>query len=648
MASRFTTILIANRGEIACRIIRAARAEGYRTVAVFSDADADALHVREADAAVNIGPAAPAQSYLSGQRILDAAKRSGAEAVHPGYGFLSENADFVQSCIAAGLVFIGPPPAAIRAMGDKSAAKARMIAAGVPCAPGYHGDDQTDLRFAAEAARIGCPVMVKASAGGGGRGMRLVRGLEDMNAAVQSARAEAIGAFGDGRLLLERALVNARHVEVQVFGDEHGAIVHLGERDCSIQRRHQKVIEEAPSPAVSAELRERMGAAAVQAARAVGYVGAGTVEFLLAGDGAFFFLEMNTRIQVEHPVTECVTGIDLVRLQLDVAQGKPLPFSQRDVALRGHAIEARLYAEDPCSDFMPRTGRIVAWRPGEGEGVRVDHGLSEGTDVSPFYDPMLAKIIAFGADREQARRRLVRALKDTFLAGIDNNREFLVAALQRQDFIEGSATTAFIAESSPSSASPPTPFRALALAAFVFAQGGGAVLPSPAWRRMPLLVERDGAITALAIRRRGDEWLVSRGDESLALRLIECGAREIRVACEGAVLQALLARSGDALTILLDGVGYEFADRTYAPPERRDENADGMVRAPVSGVLTSVEVRTGELVRRGQALATIEAMKMQHDILAPIDGIVESVHKRAGAQAPALALLFEIKASTAT
>ena len=398
MGARFTTILIANRGEIACRIIRAAHAEGYCAVAVFSDADAEALHVREADAAVNIGPAAPAQSYLSAQRILDAARKSGAEAVHPGYGFLSENADFAQSCIDAGLVFIGPPPVAMRAMGDKSAAKARMIGAGVPCAPGYHGDEQADERFAAEAARIGFPVMVKASAGGGGRGMRLVHASEDLSAALRAARAEAIGAFGDGRLLLERALTDARHVEVQVFGDEHGATVHLGERDCSIQRRHQKVIEEAPSPAVSAELRARMGAAAVQVARAVGYIGAGTVEFLLAADGGFYFLEMNTRIQVEHPVTECVTGIDLVRLQLDVAQGKPLPFAQGDVALRGHAIEARLYAEDPSSDFMPRTGRVVAWRPGAGEGVRVDHGLCEGMDISPFYDPMLAKIIAFGAE----------------------------------------------------------------------------------------------------------------------------------------------------------------------------------------------------------------------------------------------------------
>ena len=332
MSARFSSVLVANRGEIACRIIRAARAEGLRAVAVYSDADADALHVRLADAAVRIGPAAAAQSYLSIDALIAAAKAAGAEAVHPGYGFLAESADFAERCAAAGLVFVGPPPSAMRAMGDKSAAKALMMAAGVPCAPGYHGEDQSEARFAEESRHIGYPLMVKASAGGGGRGMRVVREPEALKAALHSARAEAESAFGDGRLLLERALLGARHVEIQVFGDEHGAIVHLGERDCSIQRRHQKLIEESPSPAVSPELRARMGAAAVQAARAVGYVGAGTVEFLLAGDGSFYFLEMNTRIQVEHPVTECVTGIDLVRLQFQVAQGRALPFGQSDVA----------------------------------------------------------------------------------------------------------------------------------------------------------------------------------------------------------------------------------------------------------------------------------------------------------------------------
>ena len=386
MSRRFSSVLVANRGEIACRVIRAARAEGLRTIAVFSDADDEALHVALADAAVRLGASAPAQSYLSIGALVDAAKATGAEAVHPGYGFLAESADFAEACARAGLVIVGPPASAIRAMGDKSAAKTAMAAAGVPCAPGYHGDDQSPARFVDEANRIGYPVMVKASAGGGGRGMRIVREAGALEAALRAARAEAESAFGDGRLLIERALIGARHVEIQVFGDEQGAIVHLGERDCSIQRRHQKLIEEAPSPAMTPALRAAMGAAAVKAAAAVGYVGAGTVEFLLAEDGRFYFLEMNTRIQVEHPVTECVTGVDCVRLQFQIAQGTPLPFDQSGVALRGHAIEARLYAEDPAADYLPSTGRITAWRAPEGDGVRVDCGIESGAMVTPFYE----------------------------------------------------------------------------------------------------------------------------------------------------------------------------------------------------------------------------------------------------------------------
>ena len=446
MSARFSSVLVANRGEIACRILRAAREEGLRTIAVFSDADAAAPHVRLADRRVRVGSSAPAQSYLSIGALIDAAKATGAEAVHPGYGFLAENADFAEACASAGLVFVGPPPAAIRAMGDKSAAKAKMEAAGVPCAPGYHGDDQSVSRFAQEAGRIGYPVMVKATAGGGGRGMRIVREPEALAAAFAAARSEAENAFGDGRLLIERALLGARHVEVQVFGDEQGRIVHLGERDCSIQRRHQKVIEEAPSPAVSPELRAAMGAAAVKAAAAVGYVGAGTVEFLLdspstegrtKGDPRFYFLEMNTRIQVEHPVTECVAGVDLVRLQFRVAQGERLPFAQDDVALRGHAIEARLYAEDPAADFLPSIGRLAAWRPANGEGVRIDAGVETGSAVTPFYDSMLAKIVASGASREEARLRLLRALEATFVAGVVTNRDFLARRAERPEFVEG-------------------------------------------------------------------------------------------------------------------------------------------------------------------------------------------------------------------
>jgi geranyl-CoA carboxylase alpha subunit len=640
MSARFSSVLVANRGEIACRIIRAARDEGLRVVAVYSDADANALHVRLADAAVRIGPATAAQSYLSIDALIAAAKATGAEAIHPGYGFLAESADFAERCATAGLVFVGPPPAAMRAMGDKSAAKARMMAAGVPCAPGYHDDDQSTARFAEEAWRIGYPLMVKASAGGGGRGMRIVRGPEALDAALRSASAEAGSAFGDGRLLLERALLGARHVEIQVFGDEHGAIVHLGERDCSIQRRHQKLIEESPSPALSPELRARMGAAALQAARAVGYVGAGTVEFLLDDDGSFYFLEMNTRIQVEHPVTECVTGIDLVRLQFQVAQGRPLPFNHSDVDLRGHAIEARLYAEDPSADFLPSTGRIVAWRPGEGEGVRVDCGLESGAEVGPHYDSLLAKVIAFGSDREEARRRLVRALRDTFVAGVATNRDFLIDVLSRREFIDGEATTAFLAGAPPRAAPPRR--EAIALAALLFVERPGAAAPTASWRASPLRLAVDGAEARASVRRQGGERIVTLDGETFTMRLLSRTSHDIRFSCGGVDRRAASVRDGDELWLDFDGACRRFVDRTYAPPLLRDDDSDGAVRSPVSGVIVGVEARAGDKVRRGQVLATVEAMKMQYSILAPIDGVVHTANASAGAQAQARAILFAI------
>jgi geranyl-CoA carboxylase alpha subunit len=644
MSARFSSVLVANRGEIACRIIRAARDEGLSAIAVYSDADAQALHVRLADAAVRIGPASAAQSYLSSDALIAAAKAAGAEAVHPGYGFLAESADFAERCAAAGFVFVGPPPAAMRAMGDKSAAKARMTAAGVPCAPGYHGDDQSLARFADEARRMGYPLMVKASAGGGGRGMRIVRSPETLDAGLRSASAEAASAFGDGRLLLERALLGARHVEVQIFGDEHGAIVHLGERDCSIQRRHQKLIEESPSPAVSPELRARIGAAAVQAARAVGYVGAGTVEFLLDDDGSFYFLEMNTRIQVEHPVTECVTGIDLVRLQFQVAQGRPLPFGHSDVAFRGHAIEARLYAEDPAADFLPSTGRIVAWRPGEGEGVRVDCGLESGAEVGPHYDSLLAKVIAFGSDREEARRRLARALRETFVAGVATNRDFLIDALSRREFIDGEATTAFLAGAPPRAAPPSR--EAIALAALLFVERAGApgptAKPTATWRASPLRLAVDGVEARASVGRRGEERIVTLDGETLAIQLLSRAGNDIRFTCGGVDRRAALACDGDELWLDFDGACRRFVDRTYAPPRLKDEDSDGAVRSPVSGVIVGVEAKVGEKVRRGQVLATVEAMKMQYSILAPIDGVVQTANAAAGAQAQARAILFAI------
>ena len=398
----FTKILIANRGEIACRVTRTAKALGYRTVAVFSDADAVALHVREADEAVRIGPPPAQESYLNIEALLAAAKLAGADAVHPGYGFLSENAAFAEACTKQGLVFIGPPAAAIDAMGNKARAKALMEAAGVPVVPGYRGADQSDETLIVEGRRIGFPLMVKAAAGGGGRGMRRVATAEELPQALARSRSEAASAFGSDELILERAIADAHHVEIQIFADRHGSVIHLGERDCSIQRRHQKVIEETPSPAVSTELREQMGEAAVAAARTIGYVGAGTVEFLLHRSQKFYFLEMNTRLQVEHPVTEAVSGLDLVAWQLRIAAGEKLPLKQDQVTFAGHAIEARLYAEDPQQNFLPQSGVLVDWRPASGGGVRIDHGLAPGQSVSPFYDPMLAKVIAHGATREEA------------------------------------------------------------------------------------------------------------------------------------------------------------------------------------------------------------------------------------------------------
>ena len=439
----FSKILIANRGEIACRVIRTARRMGIATVAVYSDADAGALHVAMADAARHIGPPAARESYLNIDAVVTAARDSGSQAVHPGYGFLSENADFAEACVAAGLVFIGPPAEAIRAMGSKAAAKAQMQAHGVPVVPGYHGDEQDQARLAAEAERIGFPVLIKASAGGGGRGMRIVEKADDFARALDGAKREAAGAFGDDRVLLERYLEEPRHIEVQVFGDHHGNIVHLYERDCSIQRRHQKVIEEAPAPGLDSKRRHAMGQAAVEAARAVGYVGAGTIEFIAEAD-AFYFMEMNTRLQVEHPVTEAVTGLDLVEWQLRVAAGETLPFQQEEILQRGHAIELRLYAENPDRGFLPATGILHGLRFPEGEGVRVDTGVREGDAVTPFYDPLIAKIIAYGENRETARLRLVRALGDTAVLGLATNLGFLARVVTDADFAAGALDTGFI------------------------------------------------------------------------------------------------------------------------------------------------------------------------------------------------------------
>ena len=655
----FSKILIANRGEIACRVMRTARDMGYRTVAVYSDADADALHVREADEAVRIGPPPVSDSYLNVQAILDAAKRVGADAVHPGYGFLSENDGFASACQDAGLVFIGPTPEAIRAMGNKAAAKRLMIEAGVPCVPGYQGADQSDAALAAEAQRIGCPIMVKAAAGGGGRGMRLVTRLEDFADAVSTARSEAQNAFGSGELILEKAVVDARHVEVQVFGDAHGHVIHLGERDCSAQRRHQKVIEEAPSPAVSPALREKMGAAAVAAAKAISYRGAGTVEFLLGADGEFYFLEMNTRLQVEHPVTEEITGLDLVEWQLRVAAGEPLPLKQEDVRLDGHAIEVRLYAESPEKNFLPQSGTVFRWMPASGKGVRVDHGIRSGQEISPFYDPMIAKVIAHGRTREEARRRLVRALEETVLFGLPNNKAFLVALLGHRVFATGETTTGFIpthfAVDSAAMAEKAPSTRLLALAAALLYERSARQLAPlvSSWDSSgvfskPLKLATGEKETPVSLSARGvASYSVSVGGETIDLDLVSRDADRVRFAIGGA--QSSAAYAFDGATLHVESGGEQLTTRETSHEIKSAADRDGGARllAPMNGRIVSVLAQAGETVKKGQRIVVLEAMKMQHEIVAGRDGVLEAVSVKEGDQVATRHVLATLAAEDA-
>ncbi len=667
---RFNSILIANRGEIACRVIRTAKELGYRTIAVYSDADAGAPHVQLADEAVRIGAGPVGESYLLAERILEAAVTSGAEAIHPGYGFLSENAAFAQAVEAAGLVFIGPSAEAIEVMGNKAESKRRMIAAGVPCVPGYEGHDQSDECLLVEGAKISLPLMVKAAAGGGGRGMRLVHDQADLANAIKLARAEAESAFGSGELILEKAIIKPRHVEIQVFADTFGNTVHLGERDCSVQRRHQKVIEEAPCPIMTPELREQMGQSAIEAAKSVNYRGAGTVEFLLDSgkNAAFYFLEMNTRLQVEHPVTELITGLDLVALQIAVAQGEQLGFEQADIQLEGHAIEVRLYTEDPSQDFLPASGPVELWQPASAVGLRIDSGICSGQGISPFYDPMVAKVIGYGPNREVARQRLIAGLKETVLFGTLNNARFLIQCLEKQQFIDGFATTAFIAEefSEADLANPLPEFADAAVAAVLelrlehnqlFQRALGVSHNLRDWTSASCLVSRkqyqfDELIYDLAISPEGKDsyritGMVAAMDTgespSVVVTLSQLQDTSAQLLVDGKAITAIyMSPKKGQLYCSIQGRSAFFKDLIILDGLADEAVGGGRVISPMHGLLLDVLVAPGDLVVKGQVLAVLEAMKMHYEITAEIDGTVIEVSAVTGNQVATDDLLIEI------
>jgi geranyl-CoA carboxylase alpha subunit len=655
----FNKILIANRGEIACRVIRTARALGYRTVAVYSDADRDAPHVALADEAVHIGPAPAAESYLQFDAILGACKATGADALHPGYGFLSENAAFAQACEDAGVVFIGPPASAITAMGDKALAKQRMIEAGVPCAPGYLGADQADATLVAEAKKLGYPLLVKAVAGGGGRGMRLVRHDSELQAAIEGARREATSAFGDGTLMLERLIDNGRHIEIQVFADAHGNAVHLGERDCTAQRRRQKVIEEAPSPVVSPQMRAQMGADAVAAALAVGYRGAGTVEFIVDAQNHHYFLEMNTRLQVEHPVTECITGQDLVEWQLRVAAGEPLPLAQEDIVLSGHAIEVRLYAEDPYDGFAPQTGAVRYWRPeqalaGRARGqaafgeVRIDAGIREGGEVTPYYDPMVAKLIAHGRDRTDAIRRLMAALDDAPLLGLRHNARFLRDLLDHPAFREARMHTTLIDQwqqaGEPLLQRPQPDALAWALAAAALAAGeGGARRPdSVATWGTTLVLAGSSEQRAVRVRPHGAQVQVQlAGAEGFTFDAVRWQDERLYWRQGGVQRSAVCQMQGGQVTLALGATVYQFAE--LSPFPQNDPALDPRkLRSPVAGTVCAVAVAVGDQVSAGQPLLCVEAMKMEMWLHARASGTVSALHAQIKDSVAAGSVLAEI------
>ncbi len=646
------TLLVANRGEIACRVMRTAKAMGIQTVAVHSAIDASARHVREADLAVNLGGAKPADSYLLIDKLIAAAKASGSQAIHPGYGFLSENAGFARAIEAAGLIFLGPPASAIDAMGSKSAAKALMDAAGVPLVPGYHGEAQDVETFRKAAEQIGYPVLLKAAAGGGGKGMKVVERESELAEALASAQREAQSSFGDSRMLVEKYVLKPRHVEIQVFADQHGSCLYLNERDCSIQRRHQKVVEEAPAPGLSPELRRAMGEAAVKAAQAIGYVGAGTVEFLLDERGDFFFMEMNTRLQVEHPVTELITGLDLVAWQIRVARGEPLPLTQEQVPLSGHAIEVRQYAEDPDNDFLPATGTLALYREANaGPGRRVDSGVSEGDEVSPFYDPMLGKLIAWGENREEARLRLLAMLKETCVGGVKTNLAFLQRVLAHPAFANAELDTGFIprheAQLLPPVGELPAEFWQLAAEAFVqseapqqrhddyhspWSRNNGLRLGLPAETDLHLSCQNERQVIRL---------------RHAATSTVQLQGETLSVESDGVRQQHLAIRRGDSLYLHYAGELRSIHRVDPIAEVEASHQQHGGLTAPMNGSIVRVLVETGQQVEAGTALVVLEAMKMEHSIRAPHRGTVKALYCSEGEMVSEGTVLVELEAISA-
>ena len=679
----FTKILIANRGEIACRVAATARRMGIRTVAVYSDADAGAKHVAVCDEAVWIGPAAAKESYLRGEKIIEVAKATGAQAIHPGYGFLSENAEFAEACAAAGLVFIGPPGSSMRAMGSKSAAKQLMEGANVPLVPGYHGENQDPEFLRQQADRIGYPVLLKASAGGGGKGMRVVERSEDFVAALASCKREAISSFGDDKVLVEKYLLRPRHIEIQVFADTHGNCVYLHERDCSVQRRHQKVLEEAPAPGMPADRRAAMGEAAVNAARAVGYVGAGTVEFIANQDGSFYFMEMNTRLQVEHPVTEMITGTDLVEWQLRVAFGEPLPKKQSELGIHGHAIEARIYAENPEKGFLPSIGTLrhmdtpdaVSFELGgtagvEPAAVRIDSGVREGDAISPFYDPMIAKLIVWGADRTQALARLSQALSEFQIVGLATNIAFLKRLVEGEAFATADLDTGLI-ERNGATLFPPSkaaPAGALALASIALIEAekrqsaGASQVASDPWgqaqgwrlngdyRRVLSFADEYAAGLASGAYRVGltyhpQGWELDLDGAKQPLSVTGHDGATLSIRLGEQSMHGTVRRDGDLFHVFTNGQHVTLAYNDPMAHAGELETAGGRLTAPMPGKVVAVMVEAGQEVKKGEALVIMEAMKMEHTIAAPGDGLVEEVLYAVGDQVADGAPLLAFKAA---